>query len=75
MWMRRDHLDDENRPINPERRDALARIGYHVEPILIMPIGEIVNGALLQLLEIAEEGRNETDGVAVTDERNQQDER
>lgn len=54
------HLGDpnysSNRPIDPERREALARQGLHSEPVIIFPLGEIVNGALAQLREINEVG-------------------
>lgn len=36
-------------PIIPEKRASHARQGGHAEPVLIVPVGEIVNGALLQL--------------------------
>lgn len=36
-------------PINPEKRARYARQGIHAEPVLIVPVGEIANGALLQL--------------------------
>ena len=39
----------ENPPIVPERRVALAKHGFHAEPVIIFPIGEIVNGTLVQL--------------------------
>jgi hypothetical protein len=39
----------EERPIDPDKRDALARAGVHAEPALIFPFGEIVNGALVQI--------------------------
>ncbi|MER9875242.1 hypothetical protein [Mesorhizobium sp. M0195] len=40
-----------DRPINPEKREALARRGIHAEPVIVFPLGEIVNGALAQLSE------------------------
>ncbi|NIJ16354.1 hypothetical protein [Sphingobium vermicomposti] len=39
----------EERPIDPERRTALARAGVYAEPALIFPFGEVVNGTLLQI--------------------------
>ena len=45
----------EERPIDPDKRDALARAGVHAEPALIFPFGEIVNGALVQI-EALEQG-------------------
>lgn len=45
------------RPIDPERREALARRGIHAEPVIIFPLGEIVNGALARL-----RGLEEADG-------------
>ncbi|MER8948965.1 hypothetical protein [Mesorhizobium sp. M0959] len=41
----------DDRPINPEKREALARRGIHAEPVIVFPLGEIVNGALAQLSE------------------------
>ncbi len=35
--------------VDPARREHLARQGIHAEPVIIFPIGEIVNGALAQL--------------------------
>lgn len=43
-----------DRPIDPEKRERLARQGIHAEPVIIFPLGEIVNGALLQLATIDE---------------------
>ncbi|TGX49163.1 hypothetical protein E5A73_20215 [Sphingomonas gei] len=40
---------EEERPIDPERRIALARAGFYAEPALIFPFGEVVNGTLLQI--------------------------
>jgi DNA-binding transcriptional MerR regulator len=45
----------ERRPINPERRETLARAGVHAEPVIIFPLGEVVNGAIAQLRAIDEE--------------------
>lgn len=44
------------RPIIEDARDTLAREGIHAEPAIVFPLGEIVNGAILQLraLEDAE---------------------
>jgi DNA-binding transcriptional MerR regulator len=39
----------EDRPIDPERRVALAKAGFYAEPVLIFPFGEVVNGTLLQI--------------------------
>jgi len=47
----------EERPMNPDRRQALAREGVHGEPVIIFPLGEIVNGALAQLKAV-DEARN-----------------
>jgi DNA-binding transcriptional MerR regulator len=49
IWM------EEDRPIDPAKRAALARAGIHAEPALIFPFGEIVNGTLLQI-EALEQG-------------------
>jgi hypothetical protein len=40
--------------INERRRESLAREGIHAEPIIVFPIGEIVNGALAQLRALDE---------------------
>ena len=45
----------DDRPIDPERRKQLARNGIHAEPVIIFPLGEVVNGALLQLLAFDEQ--------------------
>lgn len=42
------------RPINPDKRYALARMGFHAEPVIIFPLGEIVNGTLVQLETLEE---------------------
>lgn len=55
MFSRRKHMWSDERPIDPVRRDALARAGFYAEPALIFPFGEIVNGTLLQI-EALEEG-------------------
>lgn len=44
------------RPIDPERRETLARQGIHAEPVVVFPLGEIVNGTLAQLRAIDEAG-------------------
>ena len=41
--------DSDFPKINEERRAQFARGGIHAEPVLIIPLGEIVNGTLLQL--------------------------
>lgn len=40
---------EDDRPVDPERRIALARAGFYAEPALIFPFGEVVNGTLLQI--------------------------
>jgi DNA-binding transcriptional MerR regulator len=40
---------DDERPIDPQRREVLAAKGMHAEPVIIFPLGEIVNGTLAQL--------------------------
>ena len=42
------------RRIDPARREQLARQGIHAEPVIIFPLGEIVNGALAQLRALEE---------------------
>jgi hypothetical protein len=39
----------DQRPIDPRRREALAKAGIYAEPAVIFPFGEIVNGTLLQI--------------------------
>lgn len=45
--------EDAGRVI-PEIRDELARRQIHAEPVIIFPIGEVVNAVLLQLAEMHE---------------------
>jgi len=45
---------EDGRPMDPERRDALAKAGIYAEPAVIFPFGEIVNGTLLQLAALRE---------------------
>lgn len=45
----------DEKPIDPKRREALARIGIHAEPIVVFPLGEIANGALAQLRAVDEQ--------------------
>jgi len=40
---------DDERPIDPQRREVLAANGIHAEPVIVFPLGEIVNGTLAQL--------------------------
>lgn len=40
--------------IDDAKREALARKGVHAEPVIIFPLGEIVNGTLTQLRAIDE---------------------
>lgn len=47
--------------LDEQKRDDLARRGFHAEPAIVFPLGEIVNGALLQLEEI-DRGEGRTDG-------------
>lgn len=57
---RYDGPPDKNgmRTLNPETRAAYAAAGIHAEPVVIVPVGEIVFGALLQCDSIDEkEGR------------------
>lgn len=49
MFRRRKRTPTDDRPIDPQRRDALAKAGIYAEPVLIFPFGEIVNGTLLQI--------------------------
>jgi hypothetical protein len=44
---RREKRRDGTRPMIPALRDLYARQGVHAEPVVIFPLGEIVNGALL----------------------------
>lgn len=39
----------EDRPVIPEQREEFARAGFHGEPVIVFPLGEIVNGTLAQL--------------------------
>lgn len=43
-FFRRHDPDGED---DPAQRESLARRGIHAEPVLIIPVGEIVNGTLL----------------------------
>lgn len=45
------HLEPE---IDEEQREALARRGIHAEPVIVFPIGEVVNGTLAQLRALDE---------------------
>lgn len=47
------------RPMNIKRREMLARMGIHNEPVIVFPIGEISNGALAQLRGLDEERLND----------------
>lgn len=47
----------KGRPIDPVLRDRAARMGFHAEPITVVPLGEIVNGTLLRLKALDEEAR------------------
>lgn len=49
MSRRRSSGDIPPEPINEKLRQKHAEQGYHAEPVIIFPVGEIVNGALLQL--------------------------
>lgn len=51
-FQRRVRTGREDRPIDPERRAALARQGIHAEPVVIFPFGEIVNATLLQVEDL-----------------------
>lgn len=46
-----DHLGK----LHPEVRAEMARQGIHAEPVLLIPVGEIVNGTLLQLVALVED--------------------
>jgi len=41
--------DRSEQPIDQSRRASLASHGIHAEPVIVFPLGEIVNGALTQL--------------------------
>lgn len=50
IFDRRDRVSfSDERPINPARREMAARAGIHAEPVIVFPLGEVVNGALQQL--------------------------
>lgn len=49
VFRRRKRTRTDDRPIDPRRREALAKAGIYAEPALIFPFGEIVNGTLLQI--------------------------
>jgi DNA-binding transcriptional MerR regulator len=51
---RRKRVGADEQPMDPRRREALAKAGVHAEPALIFPFGEIVNGALLQVQALRE---------------------
>ncbi|MEM7223002.1 MAG: MerR family transcriptional regulator [Pseudomonadota bacterium] len=53
--------DQGQGPVIPERRREWAAKGYHAEPALILPIGEIVNGTLIQLETMEAEGEGKDD--------------
>jgi len=53
MLHRRERKRDGTRPMIPALRDQCARQGVHAEPVVIFPLGEIVNGALLQIEQLA----------------------
>jgi len=57
IFGRRLRTGGDDRPIDPIRRDALARAGVYAEPAVIFPFGEIVNGTLLQV-QALREGRS-----------------
>ena len=52
VFQRRKRTGDEERPIDPDQRAALARKGIHAEPVVIFPFGEIVNATLLQVEDL-----------------------
>lgn len=41
--------NDRRGPIDESKRESWAREGVHAEPSLVFPLGEIINGTLLQL--------------------------
>jgi len=49
IFRRRKRTGTDERPLDPTRRDTLAKAGVHAEPAVIFPFGEIVNGTLLQI--------------------------
>ncbi|MBA9071478.1 DNA-binding transcriptional MerR regulator [Methylobacterium sp. RAS18] len=59
LFPRRKRTLTSDRPIDPSRRDALARRGIHAEPAVIFPFGEIVNGTLAQLATLTPESFGE----------------
>ncbi len=52
VFPRRTRVGADDRPIDPIKRDELARAGIHAEPVVIFPFGEIVNATLLRLDDI-----------------------
>lgn len=54
-------LASEQGSLDEQKRDDLARRGFHAEPAIVFPLGEIVNGTLLQL-EAIDRGEDRTDG-------------
>lgn len=54
IFSRRDRQPSGERPINPQHRELLARSGIHAEPVIIFPLGEVVNGALAQMRALDE---------------------
>jgi hypothetical protein len=46
---------DDGERLIPEERARLARVGFHAEPFLFFPIGELVNGVLLRCGDLWEE--------------------
>jgi hypothetical protein len=52
VFSRRTRIGTDDRPIDPIRRDELARAGFHAEPVVIFPFGEIVNATLLRLDDV-----------------------
>lgn len=54
VFRRRKRTRTDDRPIDPRRREALAKAGVYAEPALIFPFGEIVNGTLLQIEALRE---------------------
>jgi len=54
VFSRRTRTGGDDRPVDPARRDALAKAGVYAEPAVIFPFGEIVNGTLLQIQALRE---------------------
>lgn len=55
---RRPAYDANAHEIDESLREAQARLGIHAEPVIVIPLGEIVNGTLAQLraMDEAEQG-------------------